>query len=76
MRRLQPNNGALTFILLNAKAYESQPSWIPPHAVSFVALGRPQCDDFASQAFTPEWSPTARYRCRSFGQSSSTVTGT
>jgi hypothetical protein len=38
-----------------------------PHAPS-AALGRSQRADFASQAFTPGCSPTARYRRRSFGQ--------
>ncbi len=41
---------------------------LQPHTAPFVPLGRPQCADFASQAFTPGCSPTARYRRRSFGQ--------
>ena len=41
---------------------------LQPQAAPFVPLGRPQCADFASQAFTPGCSPTARYRRRSFGQ--------
>jgi hypothetical protein len=30
------------------------------HVAPFVPLGRPQCADFASQAFTPGYAPTAR----------------
>ncbi len=41
---------------------------LQPHAAPWVPLGRPHCADFASQAFTPGCSPTARYRRRSFGQ--------